>query len=58
MKPNKVKFQCWLVKNGLSMRAFAKKCEVSVNYISMAVNGKITITDSVKETFKRGGYEL
>lgn len=55
---SKQAFKIWLVKNGLSMNAFAKNCGVSHSYISDVVNGKIKVTPTVIETFKKGGYEL
>lgn len=54
----KRRFKIWLLDNNLSVTKFAKKCGVTRQYISAALDGKIKCTDSVIETFKKGGYEL
>lgn len=52
------RFKVWLVKNNITLVEFAKKCEVSRNYIYKILNGQRNITKSVLETFRKGGYEL
>ena len=54
----KRRFQIWLLDNNLSIASFSKKCEVSRQYISTIINGTNAITDKVRDTFKKGGYEL
>ena len=54
----KIRFKKWLVEQETSMNQFAKKCGVSHQYISSVINGKINVTESVIETFKKGGYDF
>ena len=52
------RFKRWLLDNDLNIAKFSQKCGVSRQYISAVVNGKIHVTSSVIDTFKKGGYEL
>ena len=54
----KRRFNIWLLDNNLTVNSFAKKVGVSRQYIQSALNGKISITSTVREWFKKGGYEL
>ena len=54
----KKRFKVWLVQNGITLRQFANKCNVSAAYISKVINGKSHITPKCLEIFQRGGYKL
>lgn len=52
------RFKRWLVDNDLSITRFAKACGVSRQYISAVIDGKVHVTPTVIETFKKGGYDF
>lgn len=54
----KKRFMLWLFKNDMTLTDFAKKAGCSRQYLTRALNGEITITSTVLEWFKKGGYEL
>ena len=51
------RFKKWLFENELTFRQFSIRCDVSRQYLDKAIKGIIPITDSVREHFKKGGYE-
>jgi len=54
----KLQFEIWLLKNNMSLRGFAKKSGVSVQYLSQIINGKNAITDGVIRLFEKNGYKI
>ena len=54
----KLRFQTWLLKNKLSMTQFAKQAGCSRQYLTKVLDGERSVTTSVREWFKKGGYEL
>ena len=54
----KRRFKIWLLDNELTVPKFAKRCGVSRQYIEAIVNGKVSVTSTVIELFKKGGYDL
>lgn len=54
----KKRFEIWLLKNDMSLRGFAKKSGVSVQYLSQIINGKNAITDGVEKLFEKNGYKI
>ena len=54
----RIDFRVWLVKNHLTIRDFAAKCNISHQYIYKVINGKCTVTNTVVKTFKKGGYSI
>lgn len=52
------RFFIWLLKNNLSLTQFAKKAGCSRQYLTRALNGETNITSTVREWFKKGGYDL
>ena len=53
-----IEFKVWLLKNGLSLNRFAKKCGCSRQYLSHILERRKKVTEKVKNRFKLGGYEL
>ena len=49
-------FKIFLAVHDLTLSEFAKRCGVSKQYISSVVTGKAPITQSVRDTFIKGGY--
>ena len=54
----KKRFLIWLIENDLSLTKFAKKAGCSRQFLTRALDGKINITKTVIDWFKKGGYEL
>ena len=54
----KLRFKKWLVVKGLTVNKFAKGCGCSRQYLEQILAGKKKITESVRDHFKKGGYEL
>lgn len=54
----KRRFNIWLLDNNLTLTQFAKKCGCSRQYLSRSLSGERPITPTVREWFKKGGYEL
>ncbi len=54
----KRRFEIWLLDNKLSINKFAKQAGCSRQYLTRALDGQISITNTVREWFKKGGYEL
>lgn len=52
------RFRLWLFKNNMSLNQFAKKAGCSRQYLTRALKGQIKITQTVREWFLKGGYEL
>lgn len=52
------RFECWLIKNGITKKDFAEKCGISKQYLNGIISGKKNITQKVREQFKKGGYDL
>ena len=55
-KQASTRFKKWLVDKNLSVSGFARQCGVSRQYIEQIVKGQRKITDSVRDTFEKGGY--
>lgn len=53
-----IRFKKWLVVEDLTVNKFAQRCGVSRQYVERALKGEIKITDTVRNHFKDGGYEL
>lgn len=51
------KFRIWLVENDLTFTEFAKRCGASRQNLDLVVKGKRKITPTMKEWFKKGGYD-
>lgn len=54
----KLRFKTWLLKNNLSLSQFAKTVGCSRQYLGKVLDGERNITDTVREKFRKGGYEL
>ena len=52
------RFKRFLADQEISMTTFAKRCGVSRQYIGFVIHGKRKITSTVREWFKKGGYDL
>ena len=52
------RFKKWLIDENITMSEFAKRCNVSRQYIHSVVSGRNYITARCREVFKRGGYDL
>lgn len=52
------RFKRWLFEHDLSFSEFARRCGTTRQYLDNAIKGKITITPTVIEWFKKGGYDL
>lgn len=53
-----VDFKIWLVKNKLTTQRFAIRARASVEYINLVIDGKVPVTQNVRDVFERGGYIL
>lgn len=53
-----LRFKKWLLENHLTVNSFSKKCGCSRQYIEKILKGQRKVTDSVRNHFKSGGYEL
>jgi len=53
-----IRFKKWLVEQNISMSEFARRCNVSKQYIHSVLKGRNYITAKCREIFKRGGYDL
>ena len=54
----KKRFKKWLFENEVSLNEFSKRAGCSRQYLTRALNGEISLTSTVREWFKKGGYEL
>ncbi len=54
----RLRFKKWLLVNHLTVNSFAKKVGVSRQYLERILSGKVKITSSKREWFKKGGYDL
>lgn len=52
------RFKRWLFNNEISLNQFAKRAGCSRQYLTKALDGQIKITNTVREWFLKGGYEL
>lgn len=52
------RFKLWLFKNDLSFNQFAKRCGVSRQLLDRVIKGNRPVTHTIREHFKKGGYEL
>lgn len=57
-KEMKKDFQMWLLEQDLTQKEFACLCGVSVSYINNTICGQRNISESIKEIFRKGGYEI
>lgn len=57
-KEMKKDFKLWLLEQDYTQQDFASLCGVSVAYINNIVCGQRNITDSIREIFRKGGYEI
>ena len=58
-KNDKLNFQIFLAKKGLTKTQFAKKCGLSNTYISFIITGKKPFSDELKEKFRKsGGFNI
>lgn len=53
-----IRFKKWLIEEDISMSEFARRCNVSKQYISSVICGRNYITAKCREIFKKGGYTL
>lgn len=54
----RTRFKIWLFKNKTTVNRFSKGCGCSRQFIERVLAGKAKITATVKEHFKKGGYDL
>ena len=54
----KRRFKIWLLDNDLSLPQFAAKAGCSRQYLQRVIDGKVKVTENVRERFLKGGYEI
>lgn len=52
------RFKRWLADQEITVSEFSRRCGCSHQYIGSVINGKIPVTATVKDWFKKGGYDL
>lgn len=55
---NKRWFISWLKKNKLGYGDVAKKCGISIAYLSLMLDGKRYLTEEIKKIIKEMGYNF
>ena len=52
------RFKKWLIDNDMTQSEFARRCNVSRQYINQVLKGQSYITARCREIFLKGGYEI
>ena len=52
------RFKKWLVDEEITQSEFARRCNVSRQYINQVLKGQSYITQRCREIFLKGGYEI
>lgn len=55
---DRIRFNTFLIKNGLTMTDFAKMCNMTMPYLSLIIRGKRAITREIAETFINNGFKV
>ena len=55
---DKMDFQIFIIKNGITRTDFAKMCNISLTLLTLLFNGKRSITKEVAQAFTEHGFKV